>query len=370
MFKVGLDLRFWRKNTAGLGRYSRNLLAELLKIDHETQYVAIITPDDEPEFNLKAPNLTKLVVKIPYFSLSEQGELSKILKQQKFDLVHFANFNHPIRYRRPFVVTVHDLIMHLFPPKQSWVRRMAYKMTVRDCRRAKRIIVPSQATKADLVKMLKFPEKKIVVTPEGSESGFHIHTDREKLAIKDRLGLPKRYLLFVSRWEKYKGLPALIEAFEMLRKDYPDLGLVVCGRPDKKAPDVAELIKTKQEAGLKIITPGFISDDDLAAVYSAANVYVHPSWYEGFGIMILEAMASGVPVVTSNVSSLPEVVGNAGLLVDPHDPADITKKIQQILNDPSFAADLSRKGLERVKEYSWAKMAKETLAVYQEILNA
>jgi glycosyltransferase involved in cell wall biosynthesis len=272
--------------------------------------------------------------------LAEQKSLSSILKAHKFDLVHFANFNHPIAYRRPFIVTVHDLIMHLYPPTQSWIKRMAYKMTVRDCRRAKKIIVPSGSTKNDLVKMLGFPEQKIIITPEGSESNFHEHTDREKIAVKERLGLPRRYILFVSRWEKYKGLPTLIEAFESLAGQYSDLGLVICGKSEKKAPEIAQLIKDKQASGSKIVTPGFISDEDLAAVYSAADVYVHPSWYEGFGIMILEAFASGVPVITSNISSLPEVVGDAGLLIDPHNSSDIADKIKQILDNPKLALTL------------------------------
>ena len=368
---IGLDLRFWRSGTGGLGRYSQNLLKEMLLIDKENKYTAMITPEDEPEFDLTAPNLTTLVVPIAHYSPSEQTKLPKILKQQNFDLVHFANFNHPILYRRPFVVTIHDLIMHLFPTgsqKSSFLRKAAYRLTMRDCRRAKKIIVPSEATKRDLVNMLKFPDSKIVVTPEGSEALFRVHTDREKIAVRERLGLPKKYLLFVSRWEAYKGLPALLDAHEKLTAKYPDLGLVICGRPDKQNPQVTEIVRQKQAKNPRIVTPGFVADEDLAAIYSGATVYVHPSWYEGFGIMILEAFASGVPVVTSNTSSLPEVVGDAGMLVDPKNPQKLVEAITRILTDDKLAADLVTKGLERVKQYSWREMAKKTLAVYQEAI--
>ena len=334
--RIGLDLRFWRSGTGGLGRYSRNLLKELLKIDKDNHYTAIITPEDELEFDLHAPNLTKLVVPIPHYSLAEQTKLPKILKAQNFDLVHFTNFNHPILYRRPFVVTVHDLIMHLYPTgkqKKSLIRRAAYRLTMRDCRRAKGVIVPSQSTRDDLVKLLKFSPNKIVITPEGSEELFRIHTDREKIAVKERLKLPKKYLLFVSRWEEYKGLPVLLAAHEQLAQKYPELGLVICGRPDKQNPQITQLVQQKQTANPNIVTPGFVSDEDLAAIYSAATIYIHPSWYEGFGIMILEAFASGVPVVTSNTSSLPEVVGDAGLLVDPKNTDELVNAIDRILSD-------------------------------------
>jgi len=369
--KIGLDLRFWRSGTGGLGRYSRNLLKELLLLDKENQYTAIITPEDEDEFSLTAPNLKKLVVDIPHYSLSEQTKLPGILKAENFDLVHFANFNHPILYRRPFVVTVHDIIMHLFPSgkqKKSKLRQVAYKQTMRDCRRAKKIIVPSQSTKNDLVKLLKSPEEKIVITPEGSEGLFRVHTDREKLAIKERLKLPKQYLLFVSRWEKYKGLPVLIEAHRQLTEQFPDLGLVICGRPDPFSSGVTNLVEQAKSENQNIVTPGFVSDEDLAAIYSAAAVFVHPSLYEGFGIMILEAFASGVPVVTSNTSSLPEVVGEAGLMVDPKSETEIAAAVTKILSDKDLAQTLVGRGLERNKMFSWKKMAEETLDIYRSAL--
>lgn len=371
-YKIGLDLRFWRSGTGGLGRYSRNLLTELLKIDHENQYTAIITPEDLKEFKLTAPNLRTLVVDIVHYSPAEQTKLPKILNAENFDLIHFANFNHPILYRKPFVVTVHDLIMHLFPTgaqKDSLVRKLAYRLTMNDCKRAKKVIVPSQATKNDLINMTKFPAGKIVETAEGSEASFRFHDEKEKKAIRSKFGLPEKYMIFVSRWERYKGVDTSIYAHEILLKKYPQLGLVICGRPDKQNPDIAEIVKQKQAEGLPIFTPGFVTDEDLKALYSAASVYVHPSQYEGFGIMILEAFSSGVPVVTSNTSCLPEVVGDAGLMADPRSPEEVAKQIDKILSDPKLAAELIAKGATRVKKYSWAKMAKETLDIYKEVLS-
>lgn len=370
MAKIGLDLRFYRAETGGLGRYSRNLLAELLKLDTENQYTAIITPKDKAEFTLEAPNLRTLIVDIPHFSVAEQRQLPKILNEQKFDLVHFANFNHPIWYRRPFVVTIHDVIMHLFPGaarQRSIIHRLAYKKVFTDCRRAKTIIVPSQSTKKDLVGF-GFPANKILVTPEGSEAKFAPQPKAAIEAVRQKFGLPPQFLLFVSRWEKYKGLPALLEAYDRLHQEFPDLGLVLCGRPDTQQPDVAELVNKAKAANPLVITPGFVTDEELAALYSAATAYVHPSWYEGFGIMILEAFAAGAPVVTSNISSLPEVVGDAGLLVDPKNIDDLTAAIRQVVADPKLAETFRQKGFERVKQFSWKKMAEQTLQAYRQTL--
>lgn len=368
MARIGLDLRFYRRSTGGLSRYSRNLLKELLAIDKENHYTAIITPEDEAEFDARGRNLQKLVVPIPHYSLAEQTKLPRVLKDQNFDLVHFTNFNHPILYRQPFVVTIHDLIMHLYPSgeqKKSPLRRLVYKLVVRDCKRAQRIIVPSQATKNDLVKLFKLPPEKIIVTHEGSEDIFCKHTEREKIAVKERLKLPERYLLFVSRWEPYKGLPQLLRAYENLIKDDPNLGLVICGKPEERNPEVTRLVEQAKQRHPNIVTPGFVSDENLAAIYAAAAAFVHVSLYEGFGIMILEAFASGAPVIASNTSSLPEVVGKAGLLVDPQDTDGLTAAIKKVLTDSKLAEELRQKGFERVKQYSWRRMAEETLEVYR-----
>lgn len=370
--RIAIDARILYKESGGLGRYSSNLINELAALDHENQYTVIITPRDESEYKITAPNFRKLVVDIPHYSYSEQLKLLSVLNQEKFDLVHFTHFNHPILYRRPFVVTVHDLIMHLYPSggqTKSVIRKMAYRLAMSDTRRAKKVIVPSQASKNDLIDMLHFPKEKIVVTEEGSEERFKPASAEEIKAVKAKYKLPEKYALFVSRWESYKGVTRLIDAFEKLYKDLPELGLVICGKPAKQSPKVGEYIFERQKKSKgQIITPGFVSDDDLNALYSGAAVYVHPSLYEGFGIMVLEAFGCGVPVVTSNNSSLSEVAGDAALLVDAENIPEIAAAIKRVVTDQSLADSLRARGLERVKLFSWKRMAEETLDVYREIL--
>lgn len=370
-FRIAIDARFYRSTTGGLGRYTRNLLNELGQLDRDNRYTVILTPQDEAEYVSPGQNFEKLVVDIPHYSTTEQTALLKLLNRQKFDLVHFAQFNHPILYRRPFVVTVHDTIMHRFPgtvQQRSLLHRAGYRLVFNDCQRAKKIFVPSEATKQDLVSELRFPEAKIIVTTEGSEAGFRTHTVAEVNVIKKKFDLPERFVLFVSRWEAYKGIPVLLPAFEKVVAKYPDLALVLCGRPDKQNPGVAEAVEAAKARGLRVITPGFVPDADLKPLYSAASVYVHPSQYEGFGIMVLEAFAAGAPVVTSNASSLSEVAGDAALLVDPTNADEIAAKISQVLADPKLAEEMRQKGFAQLKKFSWHQMAEKTLAVYKNTL--
>lgn len=369
--RIAVDCRVWGLRKGGIGRYAQELVANIGKLDRANSYTLIMLPGDAEDMQLPE-NFSILPLDIPHFSFNEQTRLNKELNARNFDLVHFTNFNHPILYRRPFVVTVHDLIMHRYPSgrsQKSLVRRTAYKKVMGDCRRAKTVIVPSEATKKDLVEQLKFKEGSIVVTPEGSSRHFRLHRADEVKAIRDKFSLPKRYLLFVSRWEPYKGLMELLEAYKYLVRNDPELGLVIIGKSDPQSPHIAASVEAARRELPNIVLPGFVSDEDLAAIYSAATVYVHPSWYEGFGIMILEAFKSGVPVITTNAASLPEVAGDAAVLVHPKNPEMLRSAIHKLLNDPTRRQELINDGLERVKKFSWQKMAEQTLEVYEQALS-
>ncbi len=368
--RIGIDARVWRIETGGIARYTQALVRGLLEQDKVNEYTIIVNKEDAKHLHISAPNLKVLKVNIPQFSVAEQREFLHILNQEKFDLVHFTNFNHPIQYRGKFVVTIHDLIMYRFPSgaqTKSLIRKLAYRLIVRHTKRALKVIVPSTATAEDCVALLGLKDSQMVVIPHGGPTHVTV-SPSEITKVLTKFGIGKDYILFVSRWERYKGLDTLLEAFAILRQSFPDLTLVVCGKPVATSPDVAGLVRIAQEADLKVVTPGFVTDAELGALYQGAKVYVHPSRYEGFGLMILEAFAAGTPVVTSNVSCLPEVAGNAAVLVNPTDPVELAESIRSILKDPALAEKLQHAGLARAAIYTWKKTAASTLSTYLQAL--
>lgn len=366
---IAIDARVWRIEAGGIARYVQSLVKELVAQDPGTTYTLIINKEDAKHVTLKAPNLKLLKVQIPQYSLAEQREFLHILNREAFDLVHFTNFNHPIGYKGKFVVTIHDLIMHLFPSgaqTKSLVRKLAYRLIMRHTKRAQRIIVPSEATSRDCQQLLGMKPSTLRVIPHGSPPEHPPLTQAALQQVREALGIKGDFILFVSRWERYKGLDALLEAFALLHQTHPDITLVICGKPMPTSPDVSEMVALAKAADLPICTPGFVSDLELSALYQTASVYIHPSRYEGFGLMILEAFAAGAPVVTSNLSCLPEVAGDAATLVNPNNPAEITEAIREILDNPEKASAMRKAGKQRAKEYSWEKTAAETLAIYNE----
>jgi glycosyltransferase involved in cell wall biosynthesis len=369
-FRIAIDARVWKIETGGIARYTQALVRELLKLDTTNEYTLIVNKADAKQLGIKAPNLKVLKVDVPQYSLTEQRELLHILNQEQFDLVHFTNFNHPIRYKGNFICTVHDLIMHMFPSgaqTKSLVRKIAYRLIMRDTRRAAKILVPSNATASDCRLLLGMKDSRMSVIPLGAPIHPVVSPDESAKTLA-KFGITGNFLLFVSRWERYKGLDTLLESFAILRAEFPDLQLVICGKPVATSPDVADLVSVAKAGGLKVITPGFVTDTELSTLYQTASIYVHPSRYEGFGLMILEAFAAGVPVVTSTASCLPEVAGEAALLANPNDSTELAEKISDILSNPELAATLRELGLARAAEYTWAKTAAATHDAYLQTL--
>lgn len=379
--KIGIDARFWRKSTGGIGRYTRNLVFNLLKMDQKNEYFLFLTPDDIKECDLEAKNLKKIVVPIPHYTLAEQIKLPFIFKKYNLDLIHFTNFNHSLLYPGKFVVTIHDLTMSFFPvgrKQKSFLRRAAYNLTLKHAvKKASAVIAVSKSTKKDIVKHLGADPKKVFITYEGVEeewknSEFRIR-NLESEKILNKYNIKKPYILFISQWRPHKNIERLIEAYEILQlttsnQQLTTLQLVLGGKSDKEFPQIIERVeKAKQKFPNQIIIPGFVTDEDLPILYQNAEVFVFPSLYEGFGLPALEAMTLNCPVVASNTSCLPEILGNAAIYFDPYNPKDIADKIKKVLTDKNFRDNLRNKGKEQVKKYSWEKMAKETLEIYKKV---
>ncbi|HEC22614.1 MAG TPA: glycosyltransferase family 1 protein [Chloroflexi bacterium] len=273
----------------------------------------------------------------------------------------------PLR-RLPTVLTVHDLIYRLFPAHHRrlnyWYLNAAMPLYVR---RASHIITISESSKRDLMRLYGTPAEKITVIYEAAAPHFKPPPAERIEAVRVRYGLPERTLITVGTIEPRKNLPRLIEALAALRRDDPALRLVIAGAKGWLTGGFFAALERfgQQEA---VILPGYVSDEDLPALYAGATVAVQPSLYEGFGLPVLEAMACGVPVACSATSSLGEIAGDAALTFDPENVEEIIAALRRLLADADLREELRRKGFARAAEFSWERAARETWAVYDRLM--
>jgi glycosyltransferase involved in cell wall biosynthesis len=376
--RVGIDCRMYSSSFTGIGRYVFELTENLFKIDHDNEYVLFFNSAEYRKFCLSehtknapnAPKVEKVLVNAPHYSFKEQTRFLSALNKAKLDLMHFTHFNAPIFYNKPFVVTIHDLTLNYFPGKKmnNPLRRAAYKITLKHAvKKACAIITVSRNTKTDLRLLLKTPSDKIKVIYEGVHEKFKPLNNRQAVrAIKNKYNLDKPYLLYTGVWRGHKNLPALLQAFYILKTKYGFDGyLVITGRKDPLyAPDIMQAI-TLLQLKKDVIFTGLVKEDELVPLYNGALTYVFPSLYEGFGLPPLEAMRCGVPVVASSSSCIPEVCGKGNAIYfDPYSPDDMAEKIFSVISQKSLREKLIARGLKHVKKYSWERMARQTLAVY------
>lgn len=366
---IVIDARFWRRSTAGLSTYSQQLVRHLAKLDRTNRYTVLITPDDVAEFDVVAPNVTALVVPIKHYSLAEQLRLPKVLHDLKPDLVHFLHFNHPLRYREKFVVTLHDLTVVYFPvgrQQRNPVRRWAFLAAMKDAaRRADRVIAVSHTTRDDIVRDLGAAPERVTAIPEGLS--LPATTKRANRAALVALGIKEPYLLFLSQWRPHKRIEDLVAAFEIVAATHPTLQLVLAGKPNPLFPTIIDRVE-HSPLRHRIVTPGFVPDELLPTLYARAELFIFPSLYEGFGFPPLEAMAMGTPVVAANASCLPEILGDAAEYFEAGNVANLATTIEALLDHKSRRTELSRKGKVQAAQYDWSTVAKATLKLYQDVL--
>ncbi len=364
--KILIDGR-WIKQT-GIGRYIESTLAELLKIDKTNQYVLLIRNEDKDKISLKAKNLEFVPTDVEWYGVKEQTELVKVINKQQPDLVHFTNFNFPISYRGKFVITIHDLTLLQFKNiRNSLSSKLLYGVkdqmmrTVlkQGVKRAKTIIVPTEYVKEDVAKTYGIRRNKIIVTHEAVDKNFA----RPRVNL-EKLGITKPFLLYVGNAYPHKNIERLILAFGKLITEYLlDYQLVIAGKKDSFHENLEQTI---QDVGLeeRVVFTGFVSDQELAGLYKHASLYVFPSLSEGFGLPPLEAMAHGLPVVSSDATCLPEILGDAAEYFNPRNIADMARVMSSVLIDLKLQSKLAKKGLKQYKKYSWKDTAKQTLEVY------
>ncbi len=368
--RIGIDARMYGASaTTGLGAYLKYLTDELFSIDHENEYVLFMR---EPAYSIFQPphaRVSKVLVDIPWYSWVEQYKLPFVLLKYKLDLVHFPHFNAAIFYPKKFVVTIHDITPKFFPGprvKRSVMRKWGYETVFHQAtRRAKKVITVSEYTKQNIIKHFGVAESKIMVTPLGVDTQLKRVTDQDILnGLKRRLGVTKPVVLYVGVWRDHKNIPGLVAAFNQLKQQGNDIQLVLTGEPNQNYPEISDAI-SQSPFRSDIITPGFVADTDLPALYSSAKVFVLPSFSEGFGLVALEAMACGTPVVAANTTSLPEVLGDAAAYVDPVNTQTLTEAITSILHDTHQYQMLQARGYQQAQHYRWRDTAKRTLDVYR-----
>src|SRR3989339_249218 len=370
--KIGIDCRFYSSKFTGIGRYTFELVRNLLQIDKKNQYVLFFNKEKFQQF--KTPNVKSVLVNTEHYSLKEQLILPKFLYQEKLDIMHFTHFNAPIFYRKPCVVTIHDLTPSFFPGKKfnQWHYKFAYNLVLKSIiKRSKQIISVSENTKKDILKFFPFAKNKIEMIYESVAEEFLKNPGENSLKkTKEKFNLKQDFLLYTGVFRNHKNLVGLIAAFGKLKKIKNFNGkLLITGKEDPFYPEVKNTIKNLNLEKDVILT-GLIAEEDLINLYHLAKLYVFPSFYEGFGLPILEAFATKTPLICSNSSCLPEIAGDGNAkFFDPYNIDDLADKILQVWDDENLQKKLIKNGQERLKDFSWRKMAKETLALYQKVVS-
>jgi glycosyltransferase involved in cell wall biosynthesis len=365
--RVAIDTR--KIHDFGIGTYIRNLLRQLARIDRDTEYILLCREADLGIAAQLGPNFRSVREPSPNYSLREQIHVPWILRRERPDVYHAPHYVLPPAVRCRSVVTIHDCIHLMFP--QYLPNKAAYAYARASmwaaARRSDRILTVSEASKRDILSLFNVKPEKIVVVYNAIDEHFSTTPSEEHVArIRERYQLDHKFVLYVGNIKPHKNLVRLIEAFSELRRTHDDLKLLIIGDEISKLPALRRAVhRHKLHKHVRFL--GYLKDDTLTVLYRLASVFVFPSLYEGFGLPPLEAMASGTPVVTSNVSSLPEVTGDAAVLVDPYDVDSIGNGIRRILDDPRLAEELRIKGLKRAREFSWERSVEKTQRVYREV---
>jgi glycosyltransferase involved in cell wall biosynthesis len=349
---------------AGINWYIHNLLTHLPGVDRDNRYTAFIGDERfaNPGLALKLSRLptSRPVVRIFW----EQVVQPFALQKEGVDLLHALAFVTPLLSPCPSVITIYDLSFILYPESFKGSKHFYLSLFTRlSARRARRIIAISQSTKRDVVRLLGVSPEKVEVVYCGIDEAFRPLAEDRVVAFRSKRGLPERFILFVGTIEPRKNVTRLIEAFADLRFAICDLRLVIGGAKGWFYEDVFARV---EELGLtgKVMFPGYIPVSELPLWYNAAELFVYPSLYEGFGLPLLEAMACGTPVITANTSSLPEVVSQAGLTVDPLDVEALEETMRRVLGNEALRQEMREQGLQRAQGFSWTKTAQETVQVY------
>lgn len=370
--RIGIDARMLGKGH-GLGRYVEQLLRGIGQYGGECQYVVFVLNTESRVQNAELLTPFEVVETcIPWYSVEEQVKFSAIIKKQHIDLMHFPHWNIPLLYNDPYIVTIHDLTMYHYPrleatthgPVVYWVTDMAHRLVVKHAvEKARHIITTSEFTKQDIHQTLGVSLEKMTTVYQGV--GISDQTSgNTQIDIQSRFGIIKPYVLYVGAAYPHKNVDGLLSAWEVFCEKYGDqYQLVLAG---KDSVFYQKLLKQYDHliSRSSAVFTNFVTDEELAVLYKNARTFVFPSLYEGFGIPPLEAIQYGVPVVASNASCLPEVLGEGAYYVDPKSPQAIAVGLHLVCTDEEVRYALKQQGREELKRYSLETFARQTISLY------
>lgn len=373
MTKIALNAHLLAKATnsyraAGIHSYIHELLRQMPTLaPHDWDFTAMVGGANPASYEGITMKRAAFDTEAPSKRIIWE-QLLQPLQLGGYDLYHAMAFVAPLFTRQPMVVTVYDLTFLRYPERLTTARRLYLQtFTAQTCRRAKRILAISQSTADDLSELLGIDPAKIDVTPLGYDRNIFKPLPDEAIAqFRKQKNLPERFWLYLGTLEARKNLTTLVEAYAALPEDERPL-LVLAGGKGWKIEPLFEAIE-KHNLGDSIRFTGFVPDDEIALWYNSAELFLFPSVFEGFGLPVLEAMACGTPVITSNVSSLPEVAEGAGLCLPPHDSTAWTSALQRVYHDATWRAEASANGLHKARQFSWEQTARLTIASYQHAL--
>jgi glycosyltransferase involved in cell wall biosynthesis len=363
--RIGIDATPILLRKGGIGYYTYNLLDHLTRVDTQNEYILFETTQKEPESPI--PFISRPNVRSIYTPKMLQKWRCR---KERIDLYHGTNFRLRGKGRKGNIVTIHDLAFKHYPHflKKKFGQFLSFLKTKRDVQRANRVIAVSAHTAKDVVEFFKIDTEKVRVVYHGVDPDFRPDVPRASiLEMKEKYHiLAPQYILWVGTLEPRKNLRTLVQMYDQLKGLHDEYHLILAGGLGWQYEDILQMTQT---LGSKVQITGYLPREDLVSLYAGAALFVYPSLYEGFGMPLLEAMASGVPIVAARTSSIPEVIGNAGILVDPLNISEMGEAVRRVLTDRSVSSSLREKGMARAREFTWDRAARETLRIYQEVID-